>query len=59
MKHLTIGKKIALGFGALIANTTLPGGIAVFNLKTVQTQDQTQAPGYLPRSAWLAARWIK
>jgi len=50
MKHLTIGKKIALGFGALILIAAMLGGIAVFSMRTVQTQAQTLAEGYVPES---------
>ena len=50
MNNLTIGKKIALGFGALILIAGLLGGIAVFTMKTVQTQSQTLAEGYVPES---------
>ena len=50
MKNMSIGKKIALGFGALIVITTLLGGIAVFSMRTVQTQAQTLAEGYVPES---------
>ena len=50
MNNMTIGKKIALGFGALILIAALLGGIAVFSMKTVQTQAQTLAEGYVPES---------
>ena len=50
MKNMTIGKKIALGFGALILIAALLGGMAVFSMKSVQTQARTLAEGYVPES---------
>jgi len=50
MQKLTIGKKIALGFGALILIAALLGGIAIFSMKAVQTEAQTLAEGYVPES---------
>ena len=50
MQNMTIGKKIALGFGALILIAALLGGMAVFSMKSVQTQSQTLAEGYVPES---------
>ena len=50
MQNMTIGKKIALGFGALILIAALLGAIAVFSMKAVQTQTQTLAEGYVPES---------
>jgi methyl-accepting chemotaxis protein len=50
MNNMTIGKKIALGFGALILIAALLGGMAVFSMKSVQTQSQALAEGYVPES---------
>ena len=50
MNSMTIGKKIALGFGALILIATLLGGLAVFNMKSVQTQAQKLATEFVPES---------
>jgi methyl-accepting chemotaxis protein len=50
MKNLTIGKKIALGFGSLILIAALLGGMAVFNMRSVQTQAQTLATQFVPES---------
>ncbi len=50
MKNITLGKKIALGFGALILLAVLLGGVAVLSMKSVQTQSQTLAEGYVPES---------
>jgi methyl-accepting chemotaxis protein len=50
MQNMTIGKKIALGFGALILIAALLGAMAVFSMKSVQTQAQTLAEGYVPES---------
>jgi methyl-accepting chemotaxis protein len=50
MKNMTIGKKIALGFGALILIAGLLGSMAVFSMKSVQTQSQALAEGYVPES---------
>jgi len=50
MQNMTIGKKIALGFGTLILIAAVLGGIAVYSMKNVQTQAQTLAEGYVPES---------
>ncbi|HEV2695870.1 MAG TPA: methyl-accepting chemotaxis protein [Verrucomicrobiae bacterium] len=50
MQNLTIGKKIALGFAALIFIAALLGGMAVFNMTSVQTQARTLAEGYVPET---------
>jgi len=50
MNNMTIGKKIALGFGTLILIAILLGGMAIYNMKVVQTQSQTLAEGYVPES---------
>ena len=50
MKNLTIGKKIALGFGALILISAFLGGMALFNMKLVQTQAQTLATQFVPEA---------
>ncbi len=50
MKTMTLGKKIALGFGALIFIAALLGGMAVFTMKSVQTQAETLANSYVPES---------
>src|ERR1039458_432393 len=50
MNTMTIGKKITLGFGALILIATLLGGLAIFSMKSVQTQSQKLATAYVPES---------
>ncbi len=50
MNNMTIGKKIVLGFGALLLIAALLGGTAVFNMKSVQTLAQTLATEYVPES---------
>jgi len=50
MQNMTIGKKIALGFGVLILIAALLGAIAIFSMKKVQTQAQTLAEGFVPES---------
>ena len=47
---MTIGKKIALGFGAVILIAGLLGGIAVLNMNLVQTHARTLATEYVPES---------
>ncbi|HSY19849.1 MAG TPA: methyl-accepting chemotaxis protein [Candidatus Acidoferrales bacterium] len=50
MKNMTIGKKIALGFAALILICAALGGVAVYNMAAVQTQARTLAEGYVPET---------
>ena len=50
MKNMTLGKKIALGFGALILIAAALGTVAVFNMKSVQTSARTLATAYVPES---------
>jgi methyl-accepting chemotaxis protein len=50
MKTMTLGKKIALGFGTLILISAIIGGLAVVNMKSVQTMSQTLATAYVPES---------
>jgi methyl-accepting chemotaxis protein len=50
MKNMTLGKKIALGFGGLILIAALLGGLAVFSMKSVQTLAQKLATEYVPES---------
>jgi len=47
---MTLGKKIACGFGALIAIATLLGGLSVFTMKTAQSAAQTLATEYVPEA---------
>jgi methyl-accepting chemotaxis protein len=50
MKNLTLGKRIALGFGALIALCALLGGLAVATMKSVQADARKLATEYVPES---------
>ncbi len=50
MKKMTIGKKIAIGFGALILIAGFLGGIAVFDMKSVETEATALAKTYVPES---------
>jgi methyl-accepting chemotaxis protein len=50
MKNMTIGKKIALGFTSLILIAAVLGGMAVFSMKSVQTQSRKLGEGYVPES---------
>ena len=50
MKNLTIGQKIALGFGALILITAVLGGLAVGNMNSVKTRARTLSEAYVPES---------
>ena len=50
MRNMTIGKKIALGFGVLILIAGLLGGMAVYNMKSVQTQAQMLATQFVPQT---------
>ena len=47
---MTIGKKIALGFASLILISTLLGGLAVYNMRAVQSQSQKLATEYIPEA---------
>lgn len=47
---MTLGKKIALGFGCLIAIAALLGGLAVATMKSVQTAAQKLATKYVPET---------
>jgi len=47
---MTLGKKIALGFGTLILIAALLGGMAVFNMKSVQSQAAKLAAAYVPET---------
>ena len=47
---MTLGKKIALGFGALIALAALLGGLAVFTMKSVQSGAQKLATEFVPET---------
>ncbi len=47
---MTLGKKIALGFGCLIAIAALLGGLAVATMKSVQTSAQKLATEYVPET---------
>ena len=44
MKRMTLGVKIGVGFGALIAIAILLGGMAVFNMGRVKS-DATKMAG--------------
>jgi methyl-accepting chemotaxis protein len=50
MQNMTIGKKIALGFGTLIFIAALLGGMAVFSMKSVRGQAQTLAESFVPET---------
>ncbi len=50
MNSMTLGKKIALGFAALILIAGILGGMAVFNMKAVQALAQKLAKQYVPES---------
>ncbi|MSU61063.1 MAG: chemotaxis protein [Pedosphaera sp.] len=50
MKNMTIGNKITLGFGTLILIATLLGGLAIVNMKSVQTQSKKLATEYVPET---------
>jgi len=50
MKTMTLGKKIACGFGALIAISALLGTLAVFTMKSVQKSARTLATEYVPET---------
>ena len=50
MKKTTIGRKIALGFTALILIAGLLGGMAVFSMKSVQSQAQILATQFVPET---------
>ncbi len=47
---MTLGKKIALGFGSLIVIATLLGGMAIFSMKSVGTSAVELATGYVPET---------
>lgn len=47
---MTIGKKIALGFGALILIAGVQGTLSIIITKKVQAQAQTLADGYVPET---------
>ena len=50
MHNMTLGKKIALGFGALILVAALLGGMAVFNMRSVGALAQKLAGEYVPET---------
>jgi len=50
MKKLTVGKKIGLGFGALIIIALLLGAMAVVNMRSVQKLSQTLSTEYVPET---------
>ena len=47
---MTLGKKIALGFGGLIVVSVLLGGMAIFSMKSVEVSAVELATGYVPES---------
>ncbi len=47
MKTMTLGKKIALGFGTLILIIAILGGLATFNMKSVQVASEKLAKEYV------------
>ena len=47
-KNMTVGKKIAAGFGALLAISVLLGGLAVYNMKAAETESEKLAQEYVP-----------
>jgi methyl-accepting chemotaxis protein len=48
MKNLKIGMKMALGFGILIAITLVLGGVAVWNMTSIEGQSTKLAKEYVP-----------
>ncbi|MBM4030100.1 MAG: chemotaxis protein, partial [Planctomycetes bacterium] len=46
--HMKLGTKIATGFGLLILIACLLGGLAVFNMKSVQGRSTMLATEYVP-----------
>ncbi|MDB6056043.1 MAG: chemotaxis protein, partial [Verrucomicrobiales bacterium] len=51
MKIMSLGKKIALGFGCLIAISCLLGGIAIYNMKSAESIANRLASEFVPESA--------
>lgn len=49
MNSMTLGKKIAFGFGGLIAIAALLGGLAMLSMKSVQTSAGKLAAEYAPQ----------
>jgi len=47
---MTLGKKIALGFGSLIVISVLLGAMAIFSMKSVETSAVKLATGYVPET---------
>ena len=50
MKNMTLGKKVALGFGTLILIAALLGGMAVLSMKSVQSLAQNLATQFVPET---------
>jgi len=50
MKTMTLGKKIALGFSCLIIASALVGGLAIFNMKSVQSAADKMTTEYVPET---------
>ena len=48
MKNISLGKKMALGFGILIVIACILGGIGVWNMRSVQVQSTMLAKEYVP-----------
>ncbi len=51
MKNLTLGKKIAFGFGVLILISGALGGMGAWQMNTAQTASSVMADEYLPEMA--------
>ena len=51
MKNMKLGLKIGLGFGILILIACILGGLAVYNMKSVQTDSTRLAQEYVPEVA--------
>ena len=48
MKNISLGKKMALGFGILIVIACVLGGIGVWNMRSVEVQSTMLAKEYVP-----------
>ncbi len=47
-RTMTVGKKIAMGFAALIVLSVILGSLAVYNMKTVEAESTKLAEEYVP-----------